>query len=129
MTYIFRHEIEEKHAMPIKSKRRLGKESSWPEIRITDAPACPADIWIQLVENKTSVDGHHNPVPSPNGLFHKKGREWTAPHGIIIQDGSNNPNGKNDGMKNTENNVNDICYNNLINLAARIIIISFDYNF
>jgi hypothetical protein len=71
--------------MPIRSKKRVDNGSSWPEIRITDAPSCPADVWIQLVENTSPVDGHHNPCPSPNGLFHKKGREWTAPHGIIIQ--------------------------------------------
>ena len=107
-TYILRHEIEKNHAMPIKSKKRVDNESSWPEIRVTDPPSCPADIWIQLVENKSSVDGQHNPVPSPNGLFHKKGREWTAPHGIIIQD-----TGEEDGMRNAKNIINHICYNNL----------------
>ena len=80
--------------MPIKSKKRVNNESSWPEIRVTDAPSCPADVWIQLVENTSPVDGHHLPVPSPNGLFHKKGREWTAPHGIIIQ-----ASGVDDGIK------------------------------
>jgi hypothetical protein len=91
--YKFRHETEKNHAMPIKSKRTMNNGSSWPEIHVTDAPACPADIWIQLVENRSPVDGHDNPYPSPNGLFHKRSREWTAPHGIIIHD-----NGEKDGV-------------------------------
>jgi len=91
--YKFRHETEKNHAMPIRSKKKVNNESCWPEIVVTDAPACPADVWIQLVEITNPVDKNGNPCPSPNGLFHKRSREWTAPRGIIVQD-----NGEKDGV-------------------------------
>ena len=86
--------------MPIKGQKIKG--ANWPEIEITGNPEGPAEIWIQLVEQRDDADG--NPRPSPNGLFIKKSKKsngYNAPPGIdIIADGDGNiPGTAADGKK------------------------------
>ena len=84
-----RHEIEKAHAVPIKGQVKLNGDNSpsWPEILISKPPQCSADVWIQLVQHKNHPQGDDNPCPSPNRLFIKKGKDWSAPqNGITITD-------------------------------------------
>ena len=74
--------------MQIKGQKVDG--ANWPEIEISGNPEFPAEIWIQLVEQRDDVN--KNPRPSPNGLFlkkDKKSKEFSPPPGVIIEsDGS-----------------------------------------
>ena len=84
--FFFRHESEYQLANPIKGQRIDAEGESWPELQITEPPSCPAEIWIQLVEQKN--DSENNPCPSPNGLFlkqYQKDKDLASPHGIEIQ--------------------------------------------
>ena len=85
---IFRHESEKQHAMQIKGQKVNG--ANGPEIEISGSPEFPAEIWIQLVEQRDDVN--NNPRPSPNGLFLKKDKKskgFSPPPGVIIEsDGS-----------------------------------------
>ena len=84
----FRHESEKQHAMAIKGPKIDGKDT-WPEIRISDATAYAASIWIQLVEKENKKDSQ--PRPSPNGLFLKKDKNGHvySPNGIEIHSDGN----------------------------------------
>ena len=84
----FRHESEKQHAMAIKGQKIEGKDT-WPEIRISDATAYAASIWIQLVEKEDAKESQ--PRPSPNGLFLKKDKNGhvNSPNGIEIHSDGN----------------------------------------
>ena len=69
--------------MPIKGQKGSKNDTTWPELHINNPPACPAEIWVQLVEHKNHKD---KPCPSPNKLFHKKGKFWTSSDRVIILD-------------------------------------------
>ena len=91
----FRHEIDKKQAQEIKGKNTDNNATLWPEIQITNPPACSADIYIQLVEQpKKDVrhQGQEGYVPSPNILFIKKLKDWQqCSNGItVIDDGDGN---------------------------------------
>jgi hypothetical protein len=109
--YKFRHESEKPQANEIKAMKAIQNASNWPQIQVTNPPSCPADVWIQLVENKSPVNGQDNPSPSPNGLFHKKKGEWAAPYGIIIHD-----NGEKDGK-------------GIVKFISIILLLTFNYFF
>ena len=74
--------------MQIKGQKVNG--ANWPEIKISGNPTYPAEVWIQLVEQRDDVN--NNPRPSPNGLFlkkDKKSKAFSPPPGVIIEsDGS-----------------------------------------
>ena len=91
----FRHEIDKKQAQEIKGKNTDNNATLWPEIQITNPPACSADIYIQLVEQPKQDAGHQGQegyVPSPNKLFIKKSKNWQpCSNGItVIDDGDGN---------------------------------------
>ena len=74
--------------MQIKGQKLKG--ANWPEIMIQYEYDYPAEIWIQLVEQRNDEDD--NPRPSPNGLFLKKDKKskgFSPPPGVMIDsDGS-----------------------------------------
>ena len=68
---------------------KSSKTTLWPEIIVTNPPACSADVFIQLVERNQDVDsqGHETYSPSPNILFVKKGNKWQrSSNGITVTD-------------------------------------------
>merc|ERR1712018_78122 len=68
--YKFRYKIDKQDLPLIKGQKNGSNGTSWPEIQITDPPACPAELWVQLVEQKD--DDQNKPRPSPNFVVLKK---------------------------------------------------------
>ena len=100
MLIYFRYENEKNQAKEIQGKHIDNNTTLWPEIQITNPPACSATIYIQLVEQpKPDVNhqGQEGYVPSPNILFIKKSKNWqSCSNGItVIDDGDGN-----DGKRN-----------------------------
>jgi hypothetical protein len=90
--YRFRHESEKHHANVIKGRQIPNNDTKtdppYPEIQITNAPRCAAQVWVQCVEYNYDPNVNWNPSPNPNGLFIKKSKDQYPPEGVaIIADG------------------------------------------
>jgi hypothetical protein len=95
--YKFRHESEKHHAMPIKGRlipnNDVKTDPPYPEIQITNAPPCAAQVWVQCVEYNYDPKVNANPCPNPNGLFIKRAKDQYPPEGVaIIADGEKDGN-------------------------------------
>jgi hypothetical protein len=99
-TYKFRFEAEKQHAAAIQGRKVTNVTDTSSEIvttvppvqphmqiQVTNAPSCPAVVWIQCVESDSDPDVGEI-IPSPNFLFVKKerGKEQTSLKGIQITD-------------------------------------------
>ena len=93
--FYFRYENEKQHASPILGQRKNNVECDLklqtnhrrhPAIQITNAPPCPAQVWIQCVEADYDPNGNQNPKPNPNFLFIKKGKTQHPLEGLAIVD-------------------------------------------
>ena len=95
MIIFFRYENEKNQAKEIQGENADSNATLWPEIHITNPPACSATIYIQLVEQPKKDfrhQGQEGYVPSPNILFIKKLKNWQpCSNGItVIDDGDGN---------------------------------------
>ena len=90
----YRYENEKNQAKEIQGKNTDNNATLWPQIQITNPPACSATIYIQLVEKlkKMTDQKHEVYVPSPNILFIKKLKNrQPCSNGItVINDGDGN---------------------------------------
>ena len=83
---------EKQHANIIKGRQIPNNDTKtdppYPEIQITNAPPCAAQVWVQCVEYNYDPKVNGNPCPNPNGLFIKKSKDEYPPEGVaIIADG------------------------------------------